>query len=745
MFIIYLYLKYDLFILIVLMGLDRFSNFILRTSNEGIEELNITNSVRRVATNHILFDLNFLIYQEIINIENDVNDIIKILLSLPSSINNSDIIHELLSKILLQPHWSKYNNNIILKEILDGYNEDEIITNFISFITSKILITNNYLSIIELVIFDKIINSIANNIEHIHQVNFIETIGLFFDGIPSFSKILEQRRRRIKNHYEGNIKKDLFKQYFEKLNRINKQVVYNLNYKLDDNNKYNDLLFDYFKWISFRFSIDKSIGPTSNFIINLIPLIEDKLHIFFPNINIIINNSTENGENDFKIFKYISSNNLDGDYCIHTTDSDFIHQILVQQSYYNIINRDITLSVCKYTREDTVQILESKLIIKNILESYSSLNNIEVTTNYKIIWDICLIFYFFGNDHLPASHEIGPELGVEFYLKNHYKALGKENIIEFNNNKIDINLLKLSNYLIKMNEFRNMNITKIILQRFFKINYVLIILFVDKLNLCFNDIIILLKQIIINKSKLLSKEEFDLLDEDNLMKKYNNLDSIEIDFKNEKKNTIFQENLKCIEDNLDYYEEEFNGLILYTKPYNVSDDIYQDLYDFITDKSISTFCNQQPQYYDHINFSDYIKISNNDNDNDNDNKVDNFLKKLYHLILTQFGNMTDYHTDNLTFYKYHTQPDINDIISFILQNNTNNITNNITNKWLNQIKEDNLDNSMYFNNITHHLIISPFLEEEKKKDININNLYIQDLNIFDYRNINPYDFLLNFK
>jgi hypothetical protein len=67
------------------MGLDRFSNFIVRTSNEGIEELNIKNSVRRVATNHVLFDLNFLIYQEIINIENDVNDIIKILLSLPSS------------------------------------------------------------------------------------------------------------------------------------------------------------------------------------------------------------------------------------------------------------------------------------------------------------------------------------------------------------------------------------------------------------------------------------------------------------------------------------------------------------------------------------------------------------------------------------------------------------------------------------------------------------------------------------
>jgi hypothetical protein len=190
-----------------------------------------------------------------------------------------------------------------------------------------------------MVIFDKIINTITNNIEHIHQINFIETIGLFFDGIPSFSKILEQRRRRIKNHYEGSIKKDLFKQYFENLNRINKRLVDNLNYKLEDSSKYNNLLFDYFKWISIRFSIDKSIGPTSNFIINLVPLIEEKLHLFFPNVNIIINNSTENGENDFKIFKYISNNNLDGDYCIHTTDSDFIHQILVQQSYYNIINR----------------------------------------------------------------------------------------------------------------------------------------------------------------------------------------------------------------------------------------------------------------------------------------------------------------------------------------------------------------------------------------------------------------------
>lgn len=97
--------------------------------------------------------------------------------------------------------------------------------------------------------------------------------------------------------------------------------------------------------------------------------------------------------------------------------------------------------------------------------------------------------------------------------------------------------------------------------------------------------------------------------------------------------------------------------------------------------------------------------------------------------------MNNYHSDNITYYKYHVQPDITDIISFILQNNSININN----KWLNEIKEENINKNIYFNNEIHHLIISPFSNE--KKDININNLYIQDLNTFDYRDINPYDFI----
>ena len=68
------------------------------------------------------------------------------------------------------------------------------------------------------------------------------------------------------------------------------------------------------------------------------------------------------------------------------------------------------------------------IMINTILELYTNINNIK-TSNYKIIWDICLIFNLFGNDHMPSSLEIGPELDLKYFLKCHYEALGKSNII----------------------------------------------------------------------------------------------------------------------------------------------------------------------------------------------------------------------------------------------------------------------------------------------------------------------------
>ncbi len=423
------------------MGLDRFANFISKSiNNDGIDEINIDNNVRKIVTNHVIFDLNFLIYQEIISIENEINDIIKTILCLPFVLNNGHLLEEQLKIIFTQPHWNPYYIGTELENLFDGFNEDEIIKKFIFHITSKITssttretdTTNNSnhdktdsLSIIELVIYERIVNVLINYIEKIHHPNFIQSISIFYDGIPSFSKVIEQRRRRIKNFLESNEKKVLFKKYFDNLLTNNKNLFENLSKEyikpsnfenLDDKT----LLFDYFKWVKNRFSIDKSIGPSSNFISNLELFMNIKIQKFFPKIKIYINSAKENGESDLKIFKYIAEHELNGDYCIHTTDSDLIHQILIQQSYYKIINKDINLTVVKYLKNFNLigyaQVIEANLLIKNILELYNSTNNIK-TNNFKIIWDLCLIFYLFGNDHLPSSVEIGPELGLDFFIK----------------------------------------------------------------------------------------------------------------------------------------------------------------------------------------------------------------------------------------------------------------------------------------------------------------------------------------
>jgi hypothetical protein len=744
------------------MGLDRFANFISKSiNNDGIEEINIDNNLRKIVSNHIIFDLNFLIYQEIVEIENEINDIIKVILCLPFSNDKGDELEIIIKSIFMQPHWKLYYIGSDLENIFDGYNEDEIISKFITYISSQITSNvdilnkkNEGLTIIELVICEKIVNTITNYIEKIHHVNFIHSLSIFFDGIPSISKVIEQRRRRIKNYLESNEKKILFKKYFDCLLPNNKNLFDCLSNKYDNHKTKNTILFDYFKWIKIRFTIDKSIGPSSNFIKNLELYMNIKIKKNYPKIKIYINSAKENGEADLKIFKYISQEDLNGDYCIHTTDSDFIHQILIQQSYHKIINKDINFTVVKYLKNINligyVQVLEANLIIKNLLDLYNNLNNIK-TNNYKIIWDLCLIFYLFGNDHLPSSIEIGPELGLEYYIKSHYQSLGKNNIVTLKNSHITIDLKNLLNLFEKIYENNELNITKIILQRFFKINTQIINLFVDKLSLNFEQILDFMKKFIIYCGLSTNLEE---LNENDLRRIYlkeissdlyeSYLDLSIFNLKKDKQKIIL-ESIDLIKENIDWFEYEFNGLILYSKPQNITCDPYQDLYNFISEKANSNLNKKYQNYYDHLNVHQHLKLTKNLYNFD-DNHINDYLKKMYHLTITQFGNMKDYHSNNLTWFKHYNAPSLKNII-FFLKNIPEDI--NQIKKWFNEIKQENVDSDKYLNSTNHHLLITPFILNYTlpsnivniiKEMKLIDNLWFDSIDTFDYRNINLNNF-----
>ena len=99
--------------------------------------------------------------------------------------------------------------------------------------------------------------------------------------------------------------------------------------------------------------------------------------------------------------------------------------------------------------------------------------------------------------------------------------------------------------------------------------------------------------------------------------------------------------------------------------------------------------------------------------------------------------MKNLHSDNITFYEEYYVPSLNNIIEYLSK-----IENNKIKVWNNELLLDNLTKENYLNSCNHHILISPFINNNKTlllKNINlenIKNLWIDNINDFKYRNIN---------
>jgi hypothetical protein len=704
------------------MGFDKLLNYINYNIHNLIEDINTKANIRKILVNHIFFDVSFVIYQSLIEIEEDINNIIKIILSLPFSLSNPEILEEKILKISQQTYWS--NNIGSIHNILDGIDEDEIIQNFL----------NHIFNILDKIIIDKVYYKIINWIKELHRLDLLISINIIFDGIPSYSKILEQRRRRIKNYIESKERKKKFKEYFEDF----ENTYY----------EYEGLKYNFFKWLKFRYSIDKSFGPLSPLIKDLEKILQIKLTNDFPNIKININSGINNGEADYKIFYEIYKQNYTGDIVIHTVDSDLVNLIILQQNYFNIIKKDVILCVVKYYNKDNeyVQYIDGYILNKKILEFYSNVNNIQ-NPSLLIIYDLTLIFYFFGNDHFPSSTEIGPELNLEYFCKIHYNLFKNNTIIKLDkNNQI---IFSLDNFKIFLNEI-NINIeinkTKILLGRFFKINYNLVSYLTDKLKLNINKIILLCKKILFDNAQI-----HEDLDEDDLRfklkNKYESLDyPFNINLVDKNEFNIQMEKLLSILDVLDD-EEKYCGLPVYNKQFYLLEDNYENLYLHFNENIINDLIKNFPLIYD--NYNSFNSESNLIIEY-NTNEVESFLKKIFHLVITLFGDMTLYNPNNFTYFKGYSIPSLDSLIKFLNNNK------NLEKKWIKEINNESVNSDNYLNSINHHLLITPYIKEilfKFKNDeikffienLKVDNLWCDLENNIRYKDINLNEFIKSWK
>ena len=357
------------------MGFDKLLTFFNKNMSNISEEL---FDIPQVVANHIYIDMNFLVYNSISNLEEEINRIIMIICGV--SFTDIDVINAELKKIFDQLHWTKLD--ICMNDILDGSKISEIILKF------KETVNNNMIELLGWHIY----NMVNHHIVTTHMIQFIKSINMFFDGIPNYSKILEQRRRRIKNYIDSKNRKSIFKTYFK--NMINTIIT-------EDS-----ITFDYFDWVSNMYSFDKSLGPYSQLLIYLSNFIENKMCEAYTNIKIYINNSTIYGEADYKIFCHIKDNNVNNNIAIHSCDSDFIFLVIWYQ-LTTTKNIDINILLINYSNSDNIynkHLYSSKKIISNLIEKYTHINNMNEDASINIVFDFLCLLILFGNDIMPTSY-----------------------------------------------------------------------------------------------------------------------------------------------------------------------------------------------------------------------------------------------------------------------------------------------------------------------------------------------------
>jgi len=705
------------------MGFDRLANFIIKNLNFSYGFV-IDEMKRKLLGNHILFDLNFIIYNQMFSLEEEINTIIKIVLNLPFSYSVNNKTESTLQEIFDLPWWKKNCENI--EFIFDGHNEDELINKLINFINTK---QENNLTKLDLMVVDKVILTTTKLIESYHITKNIQTIAFFIDGIPSFSKILEQRRRRCKNYFESMSRKQKFNDYFGNIK----------NFYMEENG----IKYNYFRWVEKRFSFDKSFSPISP----IIKKLETELQNFYtknlPKVKIVVNQGSINGESDIKIFQFIQKENLTGDVLIHTTDSDLIHLMLVQQTYFSLKRKDVNISILKHSSKDdeSIQYFDGPAMINCLIKYYNEISGSQIN-DFRIIYDFCLLLYFFGNDHLPCSYEVGPELGIDYIFKIYSKL--KEPIITLVDDKIELDFNIFKKYLQEFEKSIKINFSKIIINRHFKLspNITNFLTDQDKLNLDYYEILEFIKMILINdglkiKDKLDKNDIRYILIEQNPNFDYN---KYVFKFKESLRNQI-SSYAEQIFDYLDFAAIENVGLVSYTKPYIRTNDNYQDLYNILSENTVSELYSKNKVLYEPLK-DDYLELLKTEYSSE---MCYAYIKKIFHLSTSCFGNLLNYHTNNITAYSYDCLPKIEFLIKYLNENND-------IDKIKKEILEENLNESDYFNSVNHHIFITAYLSLNDIKDphikqtaqlLNVDNLWIgnKDVNNFYHNKVQALDFL----
>jgi hypothetical protein len=670
------------------MGYDKLIHFLSKNlSNKVFEEI-LPNENPTNLTQHICIDINFIIYNCIYDIENDINEMLKLINAI--QFTDMNIVKEKILLIINKKYWKK---NINFTTILCGDTITIIRKNLFDVINNKI----------NIILYNHILLEIVNNIKNIYNHNFIKSINVFFDGIPSYAKIIEQRKRRINNYIESQKRKKLYKKHFDNIK----------SYILEDDN----IVYDYIYWADNMFSFDKAIGPQSILLSGLKQYIIKYIRLYFDKVTIYIDDGSNYGEADYKIIKYIQ--NLNGNITIFSCDTDFIFYILLFQlkndngNIYNFLK----------INNNTYNLYNGSNILDLLKNKYEKVNNIN-DINILVMNDLLFVIMLFGNDFIPYNYEINTDISINIIFRILYQ-LHKSNkyIINLNSkNKLNYNNYKfLLQQLLKSNSFSIIYINKN-----YKVPYIFTSIILEKLKYNINDMIknIIKPYLIYSYNKDCDEDDIRTILYNNNQNKLNSnklnpnglnpIDKLKLSNDDRNKLKIAMSNM------FDYSNINDYGLIKLERKNDICNNQLNNLYNHICNNSKVTNC-----FYTNIDkaYDEYINITNKSN-------IEEYLNLLNYYVDIYFNDINIHNYRNIIHYKYKYPPNFTNIIKYI--------ENNYIKKPVYELLP------IYFDELSHQLFITPYLLNSKYLS-QLNKIKYIDkiLQIIQYNIKNIWDYQLN--
>jgi 5'-3' exonuclease len=406
------------------MGIERFFNSILQ--NKIIKNKENNNDFvlqNKIAVDYIYIDFNSILYKVAYEIEKELNHLLY-------DIIYNDIIYKNNPE---DKELSEINN--VSQEIIKKWNykpSNYSLEEFKNYFTEDLI---DKFSII------KVKYHLEHMISNIIDGSLIKKIIISMDGVPNMAKIVEQKKRRYNLYIINKLKKELYKEYKDKLDEKR---------RLFEENRYGFNRNKILAWHSFMKKVSQELTDS-----NYLEYLKNKyVHLE----EFIFSGADIPGEGEKKIMEYILNNNDDGKYIIYSPDSDVVILSIIlankkTNSHFYMLHYE--QNKLEYT------IIDINKLIENI---YSYIND-KVGNHIKgkldinnITDDIAVLFSMFGNDFIPRIESLDVRKDFMIIINKYCDILDDSNpeniyyITYTNNNLTRINYQSLRNFMGKMSD-----------------------------------------------------------------------------------------------------------------------------------------------------------------------------------------------------------------------------------------------------------------------------------------------------